>query len=131
METQELMDKLLQKESENRFKQPWSKLDKGTRLNRLHLYIKKEKIKNELNDTEEKQLKVILLQRFNGGGLTKLSEIEYCPEKMEIIEIKNLNYDEENKKYLFSPVIKKKKPEGSKSKSNIDRHFSRSKETKR
>ena len=121
------MNQLIQKELEERFKKPWSKLDKGTKLNRIHLFIKKEKINKELDDNQEKKLKILLINRFESGGLNKLSDITYCDNKTEITEIKNLVYDEESEKYSFISVAKKKKSEGSKSKSNIDRHFSRSK----
>jgi len=34
----------IDKEKGNRFKNLWLKLDKGSKLNRIHLFIKKEKI---------------------------------------------------------------------------------------
>tara|TARA_B100000575_G_C23129842_1_gene655225 strand:- start:2432 stop:2836 length:405 start_codon:yes stop_codon:yes gene_type:complete len=124
------MEELMNKELENRFNRSWSKLDKGAKMNRIHLYIKNEKIEKSLDDNQEQQLKTLLVRIFNSGGLNKLSEIDYCQETKKIIEIKNLTYDEEEETYSFR-TIKKKKTEVSKSKSNIDRHFSRSKENKR
>lgn len=129
------MERLLEeidKEKDNRFKVPWLKLDKGSKLNRIHLYIKKEKIRLELNDTEEKQFKNLVLNLFNSGSLNKSSEIEYSMEEYEIKSIKNLIFDEEKRKFSFS-IQKKKKSEngGSKSKTNIEKHFSRSKENKK
>ena len=124
------MDELLQLETQNRFKNPWSKLDKGTKLNRIGLFVKKEKIKNELSDKQEAELKELLFRIINTGELNKISEITYSIEDLEITEIKNLLYDSKTKKYSYNNVKKKKKPETSKSKSNIDRHFSRSKEKK-
>jgi phosphorylcholine metabolism protein LicD len=129
------MERLLEeidKEKDNRFKVSWLKLDKGSRLNRIHLYIKKEKIRLELNDTEEKQFKNLVLNLFNSGSLNKSSEIEYSMEEYEIKSIKNLIFDEEKRRFSFS-IQKKKKSEngGSKSKTNIEKHFSRSKENKK
>ena len=130
------MERLLEgidKEKDNRFKVTWLKLDKGSKLNRIFLFIKKEKIRLDLDDNEEKQLKNLTLNLFNSGSLNKSSEIDYCHEEYEIKGIKNLIFDEEKRKFSFLSVQKKKKSEhgGSKSKTNIEKHFSRSKENKR
>jgi len=127
---EELLDGI-DKEKNNRFKNTWVKLDKGSKLNRIHLFIKKEKIRLDLDDTAEKQFKLLLLNLFNCGSLNKSSDIEYCPEEYEIKEIKNLEYDEGLGKFTYS-VQKKKKSEhgGSKSKTNVEKHFNRSKESR-
>ena len=127
----EILFEGIEKEKEDRFKTTWSKLDKGSKLNRIHLFIKKEKIEKELNDNQEKQLKTLLLNLFNSSSLNKASNVEYCQETYEIINIKNIIYDEDTFKYEVLHQVKKKKPEGGKSKSNIERHFNRSKESKR
>ena len=124
------VSELIAKEKQERFSKPWSKLDKGTKMNRLHLFIKKQKINNELNDDEEKQLKVLLIRLFETGNFNKSTDIDYSIEDKEILSIKNLEFDEKNKKYKFIIGSKKKKVDGGKSKSNIDRHFNRSKENK-
>ncbi len=126
----EIFKQLIDKEKEERFNKSWSKLDKGTKVNRLNLFVKKQKINNELNDDQEKQLKILLIQSFENGSLNKSSDIEYSIEDKEILNIKNLEFDEKNKKYKFIIGKKKKKINGGKSKSNIDRHFNRSKEKK-
>ena len=103
---------LIDKEKEERFNKPWSKLDKGTKINRLHLFIKKQKINKNLNDDQEKQLKILLIQIFENGNLNKSSDIEYSVEDKEIINIKNLEFDEKNIKYKFNIGVKKKKVDG-------------------
>jgi len=120
----------IEKEKEERFRTSWSKLDKGSKLNRIHLFVKKEKIDKELDDNQEKQLKTLLLKLFNSESLNKSSNVEYCQETYEILNIKNLIYDEDTHKYEVLLQVKKRKSEG-KSKSNIERHFNRSKESKR
>ena len=122
----------IDKEKGNRFKNPWLKLDKGSKLNRIHLFIKKEKIRLKLDDNEEKQFKNLVLNLFNSGSLNKSSEIDYCQEEYEIKNIKNLNFHEETRSFHYSSQKKKKSVGGgSKSKSNIEKHFSRSNENKR
>ena len=126
------MDDLLKKleaEKELRFKRPWAKLEKGNKLNRLNLYIEDETTEKELNDDTSKKLKKLLHTIFEKGILSKSSEIEYCNETCKIISIKNLVYDEDKNEYNFNLPKKVVKPT-TKSKSKIDRHFSRSKENK-
>ena len=126
------MDDLLKKleaEKELRFKKPWAKLEKGNKLNRLNLYIENETAEKELNEDSSKKLKKLLHTIFEKGILSKSSEIEYCNETCKIISIKNLVYDEDKNEYNFNLPKKVVKP-ATKSKSKIDRHFSRSKENK-
>ena len=130
-QTMEELFKGIEKEKEERFRKTWSKLDKGSKLNRIHLFIKTEKINKELNDSQEKQLKILLLRIFESGGLNKTADVDYSQETYQIETIKNLNFNEETNKYDFVSQVKKKKTEGGKSKSNVERHFNRSKETKR
>ena len=121
------MNELIEKESKQRFENIWSKLDKGTKLNRICLFVKTEKGNKSLNNNQENQLKMLLINRLDSGNLNKISDIIYCPEKTIIVEIKNLVYNEDTKKYNFSSSIKTKIESKSKSKSKIDRHFNRSK----
>ena len=126
------MDDLLKKlesEKEERFKKPWAKLEKGNKLNRLNLYIKGETKEKELSEDTSKKLKKLLHTIFEKGILSKSSEIEYCNETCKILNIKNLVYDEDKNEYNFNLHKKVVKPT-TKSKSKIDRHFSRSKENK-
>ena len=126
------MDDLLKKlesEKEERFKKPWAKLEKGNKLNRLNLYIEDEISEKELSEDVGKKLKKLLHSIFEKGILSKSSEIEYCIETSKIISIKNLVYDEDKNEYNFNLPKKVLKPT-TKSKSKIDRHFSRSKDNK-
>jgi hypothetical protein len=126
------MDDLLKKleaEKESRFKKTWTKLEKGNKLNRLNLYIEDEIKEKEFNEDIGKKLKKLLHTIFEKGILSKSSEIEYCTETCKIISIKNLVYDKDKKEYNFNLPKKTVKPT-TKSKSKIDRHFSRSKENK-
>ena len=121
--------KKLEEEKESRFKKPWAKLEKGNKLNRLNLYIQNEISEKELIEDDSKKFKKLLHTIFEKGILSKSSEIEYCNETCKIISIKNLVYDEDKKEYNFNLPKKVVKPT-TKSKSKIDRHFSRSKENK-
>ena len=116
----------IEKEKEERFKKSWSKLDKGSKLNRISLFIKMKKSELELDDSLEKQLKVLLYRLCESGSLNKVNEIEYCDETFKILEIKNLEFNESLQKFEFKK-LEKKKINVSKSKTNIEKHLSRSK----
>ena len=119
----------VEKEKENRFKKSWTKLDKGSKLNRLTLFIENEVSDKELSEEAQKKLKKLLFHVCENGSLNKVNDVEYSEETYEIISIKNLIYDENKKSYSFNLPKKVVKPTA-KSKSKIDRHFSRSKENK-
>jgi len=118
------------KEKNARFKKSWTKLDKGSKLNRILIFIQEEKEKNKLNENQMKQLKKLLFLQCENGALNKSGDVNYSNETYHIVSIKNLEYNENKKIYSFNIPTKQPKPV-SKSKSNIDRHFSRSKENKR
>ena len=113
-------------EPEDRFGKPWSKMDKGSKLNRLTQYIKLEKTERGFNDDYERKFKIMLMQLCNSGALNKNTDVIYNPETKLIEDIKNLTYNDEDQTYSFKRPVKKHKTTPSKSKSNIDRHFSRS-----
>ena len=77
-----IITELIAKEKEDRFNKSWSKLDKGTKINRLNFFIKKEKINKNLNEDQEKQLKILLIQNFENGSLNKSSDIEYYDKEI-------------------------------------------------
>ena len=127
------MDELLnavEKEKNNRFQKLWTKLDKGSKLNRLKLFINEQSEINELNEGETKKLKKLLNHLCENGSLNKSGDVEYSDETYYILSIKNLKYNKEKKTYSFDLPKKTIKPT-TKSKSNIDRHFSRSKDNKK
>jgi hypothetical protein len=122
--------KAIDSEKKNRFTKSWSKLERGTKLNRLNDFIESEKEKNELNDEEYQKLQVLLTDLFEKSVFSKSKEIEYCEKENKIISITNLNYDDNTKTYSFNLPKKLVKP-SQKSKSKVDRHFTRSKENKK
>jgi len=127
------MDELLnavEKEKNNRFQKLWTKLDKGSKLNRLKLFINEQSEINELNESETKKLKKLLIHLCENSSLNKSGDVEYSDETYHILSIKNLKYNKEKKTYSFDLPKKTIKPT-TKSKSNIDRHFSRSKDNKK
>lgn len=119
--------KAIDSEKNNRFKKKWPKLEKGDKINRLHLFIEEEAKSKELDEKQKESLEKLLLNAFQKNNLSKNCEIEYCIQSAKILSIINLEYNEETKEYSMKIQKKFTKTPSSKSKSNIDRHFSRSK----
>ena len=123
------MDQLLEvieNEKNNRFKNSWIKLDKGSKLNRLQNFIDAQTIENDLNEKESDKLKKLLFHLCENDSLNKTVDVDYDIESCEINNIKNLKYNKDKKSYSYD-LPKKTVKSPSKSKSNIDRHFSKSK----
>ena len=118
------MDELLDaisKEQENRFNKPWMRMDKGLKINRLIDYTEDY----DCCESDKVKLKEILLKAFS-SNILKNDHIVYDQVNNKISNIKILSY-EDNKFVLQNNAIKSKSKTRSKSKSNIERHFSRSK----
>ena len=122
--------KAVDSEKNTRFTKSWAKLERGNKLNRINEFIESEKNKNELNDEEYLKLQELVTGLFDKSVFSKSSDVEYSEKEAKIISIKNLIYDDNTKSYSFNLPKKLVKPT-QKSKSKIDRHFSRSKENKK
>jgi len=120
------MDELLEaiaEEQNNRFNKTWSKLDKGLKMNRLNNYIEMY----DCDDNQRISLKELLIESFINNSL-KNDHIEYDKESSQIINIKTLSC--ENDEFSLNSMNRKPKPKvRSKSKSNVERHFNRSKKS--
>jgi len=105
------------------FDKEWIKLEKGMKLNRINLFIKKQKEENGLNDVQTKSLKDILFKACNDGMLNKMSDVTYKDE--EVQSIRNLEFNEQTKKYKLKTSSSKHRV-NVKSRSNIDRFMKKS-----
>ena len=105
------------------FDKEWTKLEKGMKLNRVALFIQREKEANKLSDAQTKSLKDILFKACNDGMLNKTSDVTYKDE--QIISIRNLEFNEQTKKYKLKTSSSKHRV-NVKSRSNIDRFMKKS-----
>lgn len=112
------------KESKKRFCLKWTKLDNGSKLNRITHYIKLEKIDKNLSDAKERELKILLTQLFKCGHLNRSTDVDYDVEHCRIKNINNLSYSKEDQTYSFkTPKVKRSKSSGKGSRSRVERHF--------
>lgn len=122
IESDESISKMLDVEKDVSLKRPWNKLDTGLKLNRLKIFIENEKISRGLNESDEMELKTLLMGICQRGKINKNTDVSYDSNKSIIISIKNLKYNDDTKKYNYKePEVRAKKQNGNKSRSNVDR----------
>ena len=103
-----------------RFSHPWNKLEKGSKMNRILVYVQSQKTENELSDNQTKELKNLLFKGCENGLFNKISDVKYNQETGFIESFKNLEFNESSKKYKLKTGGTKNRSV-SKSRSNIDR----------
>ena len=116
----ELKPKDYQLSKEDRFKQPWNKLEKGMKMNRILIYVESQKKQYSLSDNQTKELKNILFRGCENGLFNKINDVKYNEELAIIESFKQLEFNESSKKYKLKTSGTKNRSV-SKSRSNIDR----------
>ena len=124
IETDAKITELIKKEKEAVFNQPWNKLDKGLKINRIRAFIEQEQNERNISKKQREQLETILLTACRGNKLNKLSDVNYDIESGVIISLKLLDYSEEKGYSLRTPETKVTRTTG-KSRSNIERFIKR------
>ena len=118
-ETTESSEEEVQK-IDPRFALPWNKLEKGSKMNRILVFVKTQKDENELNETQTKELKNLLFKGCENSLFNKVTDVKYNQETGFIESFKNLEFNESSKKYKLKTGGTKNRSV-SKSRSNIDR----------
>lgn len=103
-----------------RFRQPWNKLEKGVKMNRILVFVTQESIDKCLSDTLSKDLKHILFNACDRGLFNKISDVTYNSELGIIESFKCLEFNESTRKYKIITNTTKHRSV-SKSRSNIER----------
>ena len=114
------INKMIDDEKGKIYNQTWTKLDIGSKINRLLLYSQKCKEEFELNESEHKKLQKLLTNACNKKKINKISEINYDKENGLITEIKILEFNDETRVFSLNFPETKSKPKNN-SKSNIER----------
>tara|TARA_E500000178_G_C16610923_1_gene569012 strand:- start:28 stop:417 length:390 start_codon:yes stop_codon:yes gene_type:complete len=80
----------------NKYSRNWSRLEIKLRQNKLQEYCKDKQDEYNLDDNKVLELKNILFSLLRKSKLNKISEIKYDKETTKILEIKCLEYSENN-----------------------------------
>lgn len=81
---------LLEKEKQSNKGDSWNKLDKMTKMNKLHQYADKYALQHKLSTQELESLKEYLIQCINQTKLQKTKEVLLDKTTMEIQDIPSL-----------------------------------------
>jgi hypothetical protein len=84
--------KFLETNSEDAYKRPWHRLERGMRLNRLRLFVEEETKRFQLSDAEKGDLYAMLVSALDKKQLNSKSIVTYDHEQQKIMEIKGLNF---------------------------------------
>ena len=118
-ETREQMTELLNQEKNLIYKQPWNKLEKGLKINRLKDYVQRCSQEDQLTVSQTQQLKDLLVSACTNNQLNRMNDISYNKEEGYIQSIKLL----QKKEGIYTLKVHETKAgrSGGKPKSNIDR----------
>lgn len=87
--TEESLDALFATESHNTFQQPWNKLDRGARLDRLRKFVTSYG-PIDLSPAERSSLLTAVLQAFELRQLNSKAAVEYDPQTAAVISVRGL-----------------------------------------
>jgi len=85
--TEDTLDALFAAETEATFKQPWQKLDKGSRLDRLRKFVHTY---TDVSPAERASLLTAILQAFELRLLNSKLAVEYDPDTATITSVRGL-----------------------------------------
>lgn len=95
------IDMLLEKESNMNKSEPWSKLDKTIKLNKINDYINTLTKEHKLNSIEIKNVKKELHNALDKKQLQRIKDINYDKESGVINNIPNLHFNKNTRKFTM------------------------------
>lgn len=82
--------KFLTTNSEDAYKRPWHRLERGMRLNRIRKFVDEEAVRFQLSDSEKTELFNMLTKALDKKQLNSKSIVSYDMDQEKILEIKGL-----------------------------------------
>ena len=119
--SQTMIDALLESETQQNRAEPWNKLNKTMKIQKINNYAYKYASENGMNEEEADTLKRFLINCLDKSRLQKTKDVQYDKTKQEIIGIPALMYNTTHNKFtlknldtLPKRVTTLKKPVGQK-----------------
>ena len=100
-ETQEIVDHLLEKETQKNKTESWNKLNKTMKIQKLHHYAEKYAAEHKYSVKELTNLKTFFLESLERGKLQKTKEVVYDKDQQQIEEIPGLFYHPNNHNFTL------------------------------
>ena len=118
------IDQLLEKEKQNMNSEPWNKLDKRLKIQKLHAYAEKYGHDNSLPMKEIKALKTFFSECLTKDKLAKVKDVDYSRDTGVITHISSLCLNVGTRTFTLRNLDKKvstlKLPIGTKQKQEQD-----------
>jgi len=106
--TYNAIDELLEKEKQKNKSEPWNKLDKTVKIQKLHAFAEKYGKEQNLPVKEIKSLKMFFIQCLEKQKLQKTKDVVYDKEKRELISIPALHFNTENHNFTLKNMDAKR-----------------------
>lgn len=101
------LDKFLEEEKNNNKNEPWSKLNKTIKTQKLMTYVEKYKQENELNIEETELLVLFFKDCLDNKKIYRVKDVIYDKEIGVIKEIPALVYNKLNKHFTLKNIDKR------------------------
>ena len=105
--TMEHIDSLLESEKKSMSAEPWNKLDKRLKIQKLHAYAEKYGKENGLPVKEVKGLKTFFSECLAKDKMSKVKEVEYNKVTGQIINIPGLMFNGTTRAFTLKNLDKK------------------------
>ena len=106
--TYNAIDELLEKEKQKNKADPWNKLDKTVKIQKLHIFAEKYGKEHGLPVKEIKSLKQFFVSCLEKAKLQKTKDVVYDKEKRELISIPALHFNTENHSFTLKNMDAKR-----------------------
>ena len=93
----EKLDNFLEKEKEHNKSQPWNKLNKTNKIEKLKIFCEKHCLTNDYSNEQSEELEQYLLKALDNKKFSKIKDITYIKEDGIIKDIPGLTYNKKNK----------------------------------
>ncbi len=103
------LDKFLENEKNNNVSEPWCKLHKSTKVNKLIEFAEKYKIENGLTDEESSTMILFFKDCIDRKKLSRVKDVIYDKEARVIIDIPSLHFNKPSKHFTLKNVEKEKR----------------------
>lgn len=101
------LNRFLEKEQQNNDSEPWCKLNKTVKMQKLYGFVEQYKTTNNLDDEESTLLLNFLKDSIDKKKLAKVKEVIYDKETGFIKQIPGLIYNKSNKHFTIKNIEKR------------------------
>lgn len=102
------LEDLLETEKQNNKLEAWNKLDKTSRVQKLHAFAEKYGKDHGLPVREIKNLKVFFTQSLDKGKLNRAKDVVYDRESREVRSVPSLHFNSESKAFTLKNLDDKR-----------------------